>query len=76
MSTDLKMPTRESREDGPITITKDPRGNIIITHEIPDSYGSTSSLRVTPYNAWRVLGLLSVFLGLPLSAKANKAIKL
>ena len=38
--------------------------------------GKEESILVSPYNAWRIFGLLSVLLGLPLSKAVSGRIRL
>ena len=40
------------------------------------SLGKEESILVSPYNAWRIFGMLSVILGLPLSRAVSKVIRL
>ncbi len=38
--------------------------------------GVPQMITLSPYNAWRIFGMMALLLGLPLSAKLGKAIKL
>lgn len=64
----MKMPER-GPQDGPVTVTvlDDDRICVAVDDE---------SLTMSRYNAVRLLGMLSVTLGFPLSKAANKVIKL
>lgn len=74
MSTALKMPQRQPL-DGPISVTRmgDNHEEICISVTNNDQ---ARGVVMSEYNAWRVLGALSVILGVPLSKTASKAIKL
>jgi len=68
-----QQPTREP-EDGAVSVrreTIDGRERILLScgeHQ--------EGLELSPYNAWRIFGMLSIILELPLSKQVGKAIKL
>lgn len=68
----LKMPDRQPR-DGAVSVTRGADGEGICI-AVTDS-GEEQGLHMTDYNAWRILGMLSVMLELPLSKASSKAIK-
>ena len=67
-----EMPPRQTI-DGPVSVDRPDPGWIGITVETNDT---PARVTMSEYNAWRVFGLLSVMLGLPLSKVVSKAIKL
>ena len=66
------MPPRQS-DDGPVRVSRDgPRHLVLdVTQD-----GQHSELRVSEYNAWRLFGMLSLMLQLPLPKAVVQAIKL
>ncbi len=69
----LVMPARKP-VDGPAGIDRgDGDGEIGITVE---HGGQPQRIVMSEYNAWRVFGMLSVFLHIPLPSATGKAIKL
>lgn len=67
----LEMPGREAN-DGPIGVSRDGRG---IRISVVNA-GKAEAIDCSEYNAWRILGALSLMLGVPLSKEAGRAIKL
>jgi hypothetical protein len=59
--------------DGAIGVTRDPAGSISI-RVVSD--GQEMLIRCTEWNARRVLGSLSLILGLPLATRAAKSIEM
>lgn len=68
----LTMPERLP-EDGAVTISR--LGEQFVEVTVVTS-GAPERIAMSRYNAWRVLGMLSVMLGIPLTKAANNAIKL
>lgn len=68
MSDELKMPERLPG-DGAVKVEHLPNGRVLLVAE------GEGFITVSLYNAWRLLGMMSLILGLPLSKKAAKAIK-
>lgn len=73
MSTDLKMPARQPL-DGPIEVRRMGDNHEEICIRVTNN-DQARGVVMSEYNAWRVLGALSLLLGLPLSKAAQKAIK-
>lgn len=71
MSDQLKMPERQP-DDGPISVIRPTDGVVSISVE---TGSRLSAVTMSEYNAWRVLGALSVVLGVPLSKAASKVVK-
>jgi hypothetical protein len=69
---DLKMPERQPG-DGTASVQAPTDGVIAIS---VTTDGEAQAITMSRYNAWRVFGMLALMLGLPLSAKVGKAIKL
>jgi len=67
---DLKQPERLP-EDGGIRIVRMPDGKLTIAED-----GNHTAVILSEFNAWRVFGMLSIMLGIPLSKKVSVAIKL
>lgn len=65
------MPKR-SPQDGPAGIEREADGLRLRAEDD----GETETMFVSEFNAWRLFGMLSVMLGLPLAPKVSKAIKL
>lgn len=69
----FQMPERHL-EDGVVVVR---RATEFDTIEVSvERANCFETLRMSEYNAWRLLGCLSVLLGLPLSKEVGKAIKL
>ena len=68
---EYKMPERQPN-DGAVSVSRPSIGADEIWISVENG-NHTSTLRMSPYNAWRVLGLLSCMLGLPLVKAAAKA---
>lgn len=70
----LVMPERKP-DDGPITVSLlGPNyDRVAISAEGPQG---SSGLVISEYNAWRLFGMLSMILHIPLTKEAGKAIKL
>lgn len=66
------MPERQPT-DGAVSVNRPAKGMIGIT---ASTDGQLETLRMSEFNAWRVFGMLSLFLGLPLPKAVGKAIKL
>lgn len=67
----LVMPGREAN-DGPISVKRDGRGIQVTVVNA----GKQEMIDCSEYNAWRILGALSIMLGVPLSKEAQRAVKL
>jgi len=67
---DLKQPERLP-EDGTVRIERTGNGGLMICED-----GTHTAVILSEFNAWRVFGMLSLMLGIPLPAKVSKAIKL
>jgi hypothetical protein len=71
----LVMPEREP-SDGAVRIGRTlPSGSRMVFIEATHG-GETECLRISEYNAWRILGMLSLVLEIPLTKEAQRAIKL
>lgn len=68
----LVMPMRELT-DGPIGISRE-QSRLVRIHAATG--GVSQDIVCSEYNAWRLLGSLSLFLGVPLSKEAQRAVKL
>lgn len=68
----LVMPARQPT-DGPVSVNRPAEGELAISVE---TGGEIHTIRMSEYNAWRVFGMMSIMLGIPLGAEARKAIKL
>lgn len=68
----VKMPSRQPK-DGAVAVSRLDSDFIALDATYG---GDKESLVVSEYNAWRLFGLLSVMLGLPLTKKVSKAIHL
>jgi hypothetical protein len=67
----LVMPEREA-SDGQIAVTRDgARIEVTVVNA-----GKQEMIDCSEYNAWRILGALSIILGVPLSKAAQRAVKL
>lgn len=66
----MKMPPRE-KSDGRVSVNRvDDKIKIEVVTD-----GKTESATIGEYNAWRVFGMLSLMLDLPLPTNVGKAIK-
>ena len=70
---DYKMPEREPDDGAVNLIWMDFAGG---KRKLFIEITGVGGFAVSPYNAWRLFGMMSVMLGLPLSRIVNKAIKL
>lgn len=68
----LKMPER-GPGDGPVAVRRPTDGEIAIA---ATTDGVEGCVVMSEYNAWRVFGMLSMMLGIPLPPATGKAIKL
>ena len=71
------MPERQPG-DTDVTVTRLDNGYLRVSYggDSQDPYVCSGSLVVSPYNAWRVFGLLACMLGISLPRSLGKAIKL
>jgi hypothetical protein len=60
-------------EDGAVTVEQAGDDRILVSVE---TAGVSTMLTMSPYNAWRVFGMLAVVLGISLPTRLRKAIKL
>ena len=68
----LKMPEREEG-DGPVRVQRThPKGVAVDV----TTHGETETIHMSEFNAWRMLGALSLMLEVPLSKEAQRAIKM
>lgn len=65
---------KRTEADGEVRVERDRSNETISVYVV--SHGQEMLIRCTEWNARRVLGALSVILDLPLSAKANKQIRM
>jgi hypothetical protein len=72
MGEDGKQPLR-GPGDGPVDVCRAPKDHIAIS---VTTNGEQQGIVMSEYNAWRVFGLLALLLGVRLSDKVSKAIKL
>lgn len=69
----IEMPPRQP-DDRSVVVRREPDERITIGAETVD--GRRESFTVSPYNAWRIFGCLSLMLEIPLPKTTGKAIKL
>jgi hypothetical protein len=71
------MPPRQP-EDGKVEISQLDDDSLVlsVTRVLDEKRSDTDSIRMSRYNAARMFGMLSLFLGIPLPKKLGKAIKL
>lgn len=67
----LEMPARQSF-DGPCAVRR--IGEVLIVESTQN--GQTTHCEMSEYNAWRIFGCLSLFLGIPLPPHVRKVIDL
>jgi hypothetical protein len=67
----LEMPER-LETDGLIEVRREGWGFVVTVV----NSGEASSIKLSPFNAWRAFGLLAFMLGIPLPKSTAKAIKL
>lgn len=75
MAKKLEMPAR-GVSDGPVSIRRISIGPVERVILEATQSGKEQAMELSEYNAWRMFGMLSLMLGIPLPAHVGKAIKL